>query len=116
MKVRRHNLSAVLDDEKNFRHDRRLLRRGLYGTVPGGKGFYGTASESHRSSEFVSLGMAPHLRPAGNRAVLQHPDTPGPVPPLRPSVVPGVLVAGRRAGWDLLLPGWARLLHRAGSL
>jgi sodium:alanine symporter family protein len=54
--------------------------------------------------------MAPHLRSAGNRPVLQHPDTPGPVPPLRTFVPLGVLVAGRRAGWDLLLPS---LLHRA---
>jgi hypothetical protein len=83
--------------------------RRRYGTVSEG-GPCGTASECDRSSEFISMGMAPHLRSAGNGPVLQHPHTPGPVPPLWRSVAPRVLVSARRAGWDLLFPGF---LHRA---
>jgi hypothetical protein len=46
-------------------------RRRRYGTVSEG-GSCGTASEFDRSSEFLPLGMAPHLRSAGNRPVLQY--------------------------------------------
>ena len=105
---RQRNRIAVLDSQKALRHNRHPLRQRRYGTIVVGAGLCGTAVNFIDPVEFLPLGMAPHLHSAGNRPVLQHPDTPCPVPPLRTSVALGVLVAARRAGWDLLLPG---LLH-----